>query len=140
MTAERLTTRGGSPLLFDPSISLIRPTDCWVLPILAHRKLFSHISPCQSADCQECQNDIEFLSPPSYYRLLANLSQTSERSMSQNFGMFLGGEWKTSPDSITVKYPWDNSVVGQVAKATAAYFSRAIELGRRTAQRRRSQC
>lgn len=47
--------------------------------------------------------------------------------MAQTYGMFLGGEWKRSDSTITVEYPYDNSAVGVVAKATAADFTKAID-------------
>ncbi len=47
--------------------------------------------------------------------------------MTREYSFYLGGEWKSSPSRITVENPWDDSIVGQVAKATAKDITTAID-------------
>lgn len=47
--------------------------------------------------------------------------------MTRSYGFYLGGEWLSSSSTITVTNPYDSSVVGKVAKASTAEYTRAIE-------------
>lgn len=47
--------------------------------------------------------------------------------MAREYSFYLGGEWKNSPSKITVENPWDDSIVGQVARATSKDITTAID-------------
>jgi glyceraldehyde-3-phosphate dehydrogenase (NADP+) len=47
--------------------------------------------------------------------------------MTREYSFYLGGEWKNSPSKITVENPWDDSIVGQVAKASSKDITSAID-------------
>ncbi|MEW6412678.1 MAG: aldehyde dehydrogenase family protein [Candidatus Zixiibacteriota bacterium] len=48
--------------------------------------------------------------------------------MAKNYKMYLGGEWVDRREKLTVINPYDGSMVGKVAMASKADFTRAIDL------------
>jgi acyl-CoA reductase-like NAD-dependent aldehyde dehydrogenase len=48
--------------------------------------------------------------------------------MTKHYKMYLGGQWKDSKAKLTVTSPYDDSIVGTSAMATAADYAEAIDL------------
>jgi glyceraldehyde-3-phosphate dehydrogenase (NADP+) len=48
--------------------------------------------------------------------------------MAKNYKIYLGGKWVDRPEKIRVESPYDNSLVAQVAAASKADYSKAIDM------------
>ncbi len=52
--------------------------------------------------------------------------------MAKNYKMYLGGQWVDRKDKITVVNPFDDVVVGDVAAASSADYTKAIDIAEKT--------
>lgn len=55
-----------------------------------------------------------------------------EKTMTQKFQLYLGGKWVDRKEKIKVESPYDGKVVGEVAMASKADFTKAIEIADKT--------